>query len=170
MRPTIGSITIAPPRFQHGQVGGADCTFPVDGNTETPLVPPPSDFPQADTPHDQVSSSFDVSLPSSNLITMPNNLLNPEPAVECELNQKNEDIPAGQGRVLPPQQNRGKPPVRYSPGKVSKGGKYPVIGARGFLSSVCDATVPRTVEEAMLKPKWCEAMEEEMRALRKNGT
>lgn len=90
--------------------------------------------------------------------------------VICETDQETESILAGQTRVLPPRQNRGKPPAWYSPSKLSKGTKYPVKSAKGLLASVWDVEIPRTVDEAINQPEWYMAMKEEINALYKNNT
>ncbi|KAM1821220.1 hypothetical protein ACFX14_023411 [Malus domestica] len=78
---------------------------------------------------------------------------------------------------LPPRQNRGVPPDRFSPeGKV----KYPIANyvscnglapERKTLVNNMEATrVPTRVEEALKDPNWANAMDEEMLALQKNNT
>ncbi|KAM2959956.1 hypothetical protein FF1_029710 [Malus domestica] len=78
---------------------------------------------------------------------------------------------------LPPRQNRGVPPNRFSPeGKV----KYPIANyvscnglapERKTLVDNMEATrVPTRVEEALKDQKWANAMDEEMLALQKNNT
>ncbi|KAI5328413.1 hypothetical protein L3X38_027810 [Prunus dulcis] len=79
--------------------------------------------------------------------------------------------------VLPPRQNRGVPPDRYSPeGKARYATAHYVMDH--MLSPECKAFVARMdsikistrVEEAFNDPKWAEAMNIEMEALQKNNT
>ncbi|CAN6709377.1 unnamed protein product [Malus baccata var. baccata] len=78
---------------------------------------------------------------------------------------------------LPPRQNRGVPPDRFSPeGKV----KYPIANyvscsnlapeRQAWVNNVEAIQVPTRVEEALKDPKWAAAMDEEMMALHKNDT
>ena len=81
------------------------------------------------------------------------------------------------GYKLPPRQNRGVPPHRFSPeGKV----KYPIANyvscnklapeRQTMVSNMESIHVPTRVEEALKDPKWAKAMDEEMLALQKNNT
>nr|XP_028954377.1 uncharacterized protein LOC114823160 [Malus domestica] len=78
---------------------------------------------------------------------------------------------------LPPRQNRGVPPDRFSPeGKV----KYPIanyvscgglaLERQTLVNNMDSIKVPTRVEEALKDPKWTQAMDEEMLALQKNNT
>ncbi|CAN6687056.1 unnamed protein product [Malus baccata var. baccata] len=78
---------------------------------------------------------------------------------------------------LPPRQNRGVPPDRFSPeGKV----KYPISNyvscknlapeRQAWVNNVEAIQAPTRVEEALKDPKWAAAMDEEMMALHKNDT
>ncbi|CAL8115437.1 unnamed protein product [Prunus armeniaca] len=78
---------------------------------------------------------------------------------------------------LPPRQNRGVPPDRFSPeGKV----KYPIANyvscnklapeRQTLVSNMESIHVPTRVEEALKDLKWAKAMDEEMLALQKNNT
>ena len=78
---------------------------------------------------------------------------------------------------LPPRQNRGVPPVRFSPeGKV----KYLIANyvscsglapeRRTLVDNMKSVQVPTRVEEALKDPKWAKAMDEEMLALQKSNT
>ncbi|KAI5327876.1 hypothetical protein L3X38_027272 [Prunus dulcis] len=78
---------------------------------------------------------------------------------------------------LPPRQNRGVPPDRFSPeGKV----KYLIANyvscnklapeRQTMVSNMESIHVPTQVEEALKDPKWAKAMDEEMLALQKNTT
>lgn len=155
------------------QVGGADCAFP-DQDIVLPSGPPSDSSPtntlQYQVPFDTSNSvsipSDIVSIPSTSDIALTDF---PSPVI-CETEQGHDNTSLDHGRVLPPRQNRGKPPVRYSPNKVSKGTNYPFKGAQGFLASVCDISIPRTVEEALNHPEWYAVMKEEMNALYKNDT
>ncbi|KAM1000641.1 hypothetical protein ACFX2I_007253 [Malus domestica] len=77
---------------------------------------------------------------------------------------------------LPPRQNRGVPPVRFShEGKV----KYLIANyvscnklapeRQTLVSNMEFIQVPTRVEEALKDPKWAKAMDEEMLALQKNN-
>lgn len=78
--------------------------------------------------------------------------------------------------VLPPRQNSGKPPDRYSPGgKV----RYAIVHVsthrlspknQAFVDKMAEIKIPTKVEEALKDPKWVEAIQVEMDALQKNGT
>nr|GEX27513.1 hypothetical protein [Tanacetum cinerariifolium] len=81
--------------------------------------------------------------------------------------------------VLPPRANRGVPPKRYSPKKVSRGSRYPMANiakgnlskeAKDFVASVYSDEIPANIEQALKSRKWKKAMEEEMEALTKNNT
>ncbi|KAM1032894.1 hypothetical protein TB2_035957 [Malus domestica] len=78
---------------------------------------------------------------------------------------------------LPPRQNRGVPPDRFSPeGKV----KYPITNyvscknlsseRQAWVNNVDSIQVPTRVENALKSREWTEAMDEEMRAFQKNNT
>ena len=78
---------------------------------------------------------------------------------------------------LPPRQNRGVPPDKFSlEGKV----KYPIANYVSYgglaperqtlVNNMDSIKVPTRVEEALKDPKWTQAMDEEMLALQKNNT
>ena len=78
---------------------------------------------------------------------------------------------------LPPRQNRGVPPDRFSPeGKV----RYPIANyvscknlapeRKALVNNIESIKVPTQVEEALKDPMWVRAMDEEMMALQKNKT
>ncbi|KAM2769841.1 hypothetical protein PS2_012538 [Malus domestica] len=78
---------------------------------------------------------------------------------------------------LPPRQNHGVPPDRFSPeGKV----KYPIVNyvscknlapeRQAWVNNVEAIQAPTRVEETLKDPKWVAAMDEEMMALHKNDT
>nr|GEW03541.1 hypothetical protein [Tanacetum cinerariifolium] len=78
--------------------------------------------------------------------------------------------------VLPPRVNRGVPPKRYSPEKVSRGSRYPMANiakgnlskeAKAFVAYVYSDEIPANTEQALKSRKWKNAMEEEMEALTK---
>ncbi|KAL6294169.1 hypothetical protein ACE6H2_002311 [Prunus campanulata] len=80
---------------------------------------------------------------------------------------------------LPVRQNRGKPPIRYSPDN-GKASKYPIANyvsaeklsapLQGFVHQLSAIHIPTKVSEALKDPKWFQAMTEEMHALEKNHT
>jgi len=73
---------------------------------------------------------------------------------------------------LPPRQNRGKAPDRYSPNGKAKYAitqyvsthKLPPLH-QAFISEMVNIRIPTKVEDALQHPKWAEAMEAEMSAL-----
>nr|GEZ48146.1 ribonuclease H-like domain-containing protein [Tanacetum cinerariifolium] len=78
--------------------------------------------------------------------------------------------------VLPPRANRGVPPKRYSPEKVSRGSKYPMANiakgnlskeAKAFVASVYSDEIPANTKQALKSIKWKNAMEEEMKLSQK---
>lgn len=81
--------------------------------------------------------------------------------------------PAPQIRKLPPRENRGRPPRRYSPERVTQPSRYPMDPAqeeasRSLLSTLCQEFILKSVEVASRIPHWRDAMDSEMEALRKN--
>ncbi|GJY09460.1 retrovirus-related pol polyprotein from transposon TNT 1-94 [Tanacetum coccineum] len=81
--------------------------------------------------------------------------------------------------VLPPRANRGVPPKRYSPEKVSRGSRYPIANiakgnlseeAKAFALSMYSDEIPANTEQALKSKHWKDAMEEEIKALIKNNT
>ncbi|GKB07978.1 putative RNA-directed DNA polymerase [Tanacetum coccineum] len=80
--------------------------------------------------------------------------------------------------VLPPRANRGVPPKRYSPEKVSIGSRYPIANiakgnlseeAKAFALSMYSDEIPANTEQALKSKHWKDAMEEEIEALIKNN-
>ncbi|KAM0019206.1 putative RNA-directed DNA polymerase [Helianthus debilis subsp. tardiflorus] len=80
---------------------------------------------------------------------------------------------------LPPRENRGVPPKRYSPEKVAPRSRYPVaniatrnlsIEAKAFATALCSEQTPSTTQAALESKEWKKAMETEMEALKKNNT
>ncbi|GJX06710.1 retrovirus-related pol polyprotein from transposon TNT 1-94 [Tanacetum coccineum] len=81
--------------------------------------------------------------------------------------------------VLPPRSNRGVPPKRYSPEKTTRGAKYPMANiaegnlsnnAKAFAVSLCLEEIPSSIEQALKSEKWKNAIDDEMKALKKNET
>ncbi|CAL2227819.1 unnamed protein product [Prunus armeniaca] len=80
---------------------------------------------------------------------------------------------------IPKRKNHGKPPVHYEADLNAKG-KYPINNyvstnrlsesRMHFVKQLAEIPVPNSVTEALEDSKWKEAMNEEMRALQKNGT
>ncbi|CAL8991370.1 unnamed protein product [Prunus brigantina] len=80
---------------------------------------------------------------------------------------------------IPKRANRGKPPVHYE-ADINAKGKYPINNYVSltrlsesrvhFVKQLAEIPVPNSVTEALEDQKWKEAMNEEMRALQKNGT
>ena len=82
-------------------------------------------------------------------------------------------------RILPDRTTRGVPRVNYEPDLTSKA-KYPLSNfvsyhrlskeCESFVNQLSAVSIPNSVQEAVIDPKWKEAMNEEMRALQKNST
>ena len=79
--------------------------------------------------------------------------------------------------VLPPRQNRGKPPDRYS---LDEKVRYAIakyvsthqlsLKCQALVNTMDGVKIPTKVEEALQDPRWKEAMDVEMKALQKNET
>ncbi|KAI5314443.1 hypothetical protein L3X38_043619 [Prunus dulcis] len=79
--------------------------------------------------------------------------------------------------LLSPQQNRGKPPNRYSP-DIGKTSKYLTANhvsteklselLKAFVHQLSAIHIPTKVSETLKDPKWVQAIKEEMKALKKN--
>ncbi|KAM2798565.1 hypothetical protein COP1_003512 [Malus domestica] len=79
--------------------------------------------------------------------------------------------------ILPPRQNRGKPPDKFSPeGKVRYAIAHYVSTHRlspkyqAMVNQMAGIKIPTKVEEALRDPRWVEAMGAEMENLQRNGT
>nr|GFA60010.1 putative ribonuclease H-like domain-containing protein [Tanacetum cinerariifolium] len=98
------------------------------------------------------------------------------------LQEHEEEVP--RKYVLPPRSNRGVPPKRYSPEKTTRGkttrvAKYPMANiaegnlsnnAKAFAVRLCSEEIPSSFEQALKSEKWKKAMDDEMKALKKNKT
>nr|GFD11089.1 putative ribonuclease H-like domain-containing protein [Tanacetum cinerariifolium] len=93
------------------------------------------------------------------------------------LQEHEEEMP--RKYVLPPRSNRGVPPKRYSQEKATRGAKYPMANiaewnlsnnAKAFAVSLCSEEIPSSFEQALKSEKWKKAMDDEMKALKKNKT
>ena len=78
---------------------------------------------------------------------------------------------------LPPRQNGGKPPDRYSPNGKARYVITQYVSThrlppqhQAFVNEMKNIKIPTNVEEALKNPKWAAAMEAEMDALQRNGT
>jgi hypothetical protein len=78
---------------------------------------------------------------------------------------------------LPPRQNGGKPPDRYSPNGKARYVITQYVSThrlppqhQAFVNEMKNIKIPTNVEEALKNPKWVAAMEAEMDALQRNGT
>ena len=81
--------------------------------------------------------------------------------------------------MLPFRHNRGKPSNRYNPDEERKS-KYPIanyVSTQGlskplktFTQTLFSGHIPNIVEEVLSDPKWAQAMQEELEALKKNNT
>ena len=77
--------------------------------------------------------------------------------------------------VLPFRQNHGKPPNRYSPDIGEKKSKYPIANymstqrlsepLKAFVHQLSSCHIPKSIEEALLDPRWVQAIKEELDAL-----
>ncbi|KAJ0466424.1 putative RNA-directed DNA polymerase [Helianthus annuus] len=81
--------------------------------------------------------------------------------------------------VLPPRSNRGIPPKRYTPEKESRSSRYPVANiargnlsqeAKSFMATLYNEEIPTHPDKALESEEWKNAMETEMKALKKNDT
>ena len=76
---------------------------------------------------------------------------------------------------LPPRSKRGVPPRRYDPEFESQRSRYPINRetnnfaqtAVAFQASLYSSSLPKSTEEALRNPRWNEAMEDEISALKK---
>nr|GEY24823.1 putative ribonuclease H-like domain-containing protein [Tanacetum cinerariifolium] len=122
--------------------------------------------------------------------SQPNNLDNPQPDNLDEnnaddiqdstseiLHEHEEEVP--RKHVLPPRSNRGVPPKQYSLEKTTRGAKYPMANiaegnlfnnAKAFVVSLCSEEILSSFEQALKSKKWKNAMDDEMKALKKNKT
>ena len=109
---------------------------------------------------------------------------NPSDALEISIisniNGSNEpETSEGEGYVLPLRSTKGIPPRRYSPEHTSRASRFPMGNlvrgslskkAKVFTTTLYTKKIPKNVQEAKSNKEWKEAMEEELRALEKNGT
>nr|GEW13601.1 putative reverse transcriptase, RNA-dependent DNA polymerase [Tanacetum cinerariifolium] len=81
--------------------------------------------------------------------------------------------------ALPPRENQGVPPKRYSTEKMSRGSRYPIANiakgnlsakAKAFALSMYSDEIPANIEQALKSKHWKDVMEEEIKALIKNNT
>ena len=93
-----------------------------------------------------------------------------------EVRSPNSDI-IGNSYVLPPRQNRGKPPDRFSPDAKVKYAIAQYVSThrlspkyQALVNQMVGIKIPTKVEEALQDSRWTEAMEVEMEALQRNGT
>ena len=76
--------------------------------------------------------------------------------------------------------NHGKSSNRYSPDEEERKSKYPIanyVSTQGlfkplktFTQTLSSYQIPSSVEEALSDPEWGQAMQEELKALKKNNT
>nr|GEX56886.1 ribonuclease H-like domain-containing protein [Tanacetum cinerariifolium] len=102
---------------------------------------------------------------------------NEHPVPDMISGEREEEVP--KKYVLPPRSNRRVPPKRYSLEKTTKGAKYPMANiaegnlsnnAKAFAVSLCSEEIPSSFEQALKSEKWKKAMDDEMKALKKNKT
>ena len=84
------------------------------------------------------------------------------------------------GYVLPFRHNCWKPPNRYNPDEEERKSKYPITNyvftqglskpLKTFTQTLSSCHIPSSVEEALSDPEWAQAMQEELKALKKNNT
>ena len=82
-------------------------------------------------------------------------------------------------KQLPPRQTRGIPKPTYEP-ELSSKVKYPMShyvsnyrlseSNKSFVNQLSTLSIPNSVQEALVDPKWKAAMNEEMKSLQKNET
>nr|GEX17120.1 hypothetical protein [Tanacetum cinerariifolium] len=80
-----------------------------------------------------------------------------------EQNKSSTEEETSERYVLPPRANRGVPPKRYYPEKVSRGSKYPMANiakgnlskeAKAFVAAVYSDEIPANTEQALKSRKW----------------
>nr|GFC33125.1 ribonuclease H-like domain-containing protein [Tanacetum cinerariifolium] len=120
----------------------------------------------------------------------PDNLDNPKPdnldennaddiqdSTSKILQEHEKDVP--RKYVIPPRSNKGVPPKRYSLEKTTRGAKYPMANiaegnlsnnAKAFAVRLCLEEIPSSFELALKSEKWKKAMDDEIKALKKNNT
>jgi hypothetical protein len=94
-----------------------------------------------------------------------------------------EDVPNSMveppRKQLPPRQNRGIPKSTYEP-EISSRVRYPMNhyvsnhrlseSNQALVNQLSIVSIPNNVQEALMDPRWREAMNEEMKSLKKNNT
>ena len=145
----------APPESEHIELRN-EAANEEPKNTEYPQSPH-SSVPKGPPPPENVS---EVSTPTAPLHA---NILD-----------------SSTGYVLPFRHNRGKPPNKYIPDTEERKSKYPIanyVSTQGlskslktFTQTLFSGHIPNTVEEALSNPKWAQAIQEELEALKKNNT
>lgn len=94
-----------------------------------------------------------------------------------------EDVPNSMveppRKQLPPRQNRGIPKSTYEP-EISSRARYPINhyvsnhrlleSNQALVNQLSIVSIPNNVQEALMDPRWREAMNEEMNSLKKNNT
>ena len=127
----------------------------------------------------EVSNSHNSDTESSNHDETPNPLLSHNHNETATEHVESIQEELTERYVLPPRENRGIPPQRYSPEKVPRKSRYPVANiakgrltdeAKSFVSSVYSEQIPTTVQQAFTSKNWTEAMKTEMMALKKADT
>ena len=116
---------------------------------------------------------------------VPSNVLNvtsvDEGAIEITNDEPNDvaSVEMSSRYELPPRSIRGVPPKRYDPEFEAQRSRYPIDRGNNvslsqtamvFNSCLYSSSIPKDVKEALQNPKWKKAMEEEITALKKNGT
>lgn len=145
-----------PPEIEHAELRNEEAETEEAGNTEYPQTPH-SSVPEDPSPHENVPEVSTLAAP------LHANILD-----------------SSTGYVLPFRHNRGKPPNRYSPDEEGRKSKYPIanyVSTQGlskplktFTQTLSSYHIPSSVEEALSDPKWMQAMQEELEALKKNNT
>ncbi|PNX57906.1 hypothetical protein L195_g050641, partial [Trifolium pratense] len=82
-------------------------------------------------------------------------------------------------KKLPPRQNRGIPKSTYEP-EISSRARYPMNNYvsnhrlsesnQALVNQLSIVSIPNSVQEALMDPRWREAMNDEMKSLKKNDT
>ncbi|XP_076926353.1 uncharacterized protein LOC143589490 [Bidens hawaiensis] len=149
-------------------------TISVTGHDLPNLVPEVSN---TETTQENPNYDFD----SSNHDNQENHEVETEQVepLQDEPNETSETEETTERYVLPPRVNRGIPPKRYSPEKVSRKSMYPMANvttgnfskeAKAFMTAFYSKKIPLTVEQDLESKNWRDAMETEIDALRKNET
>lgn len=156
----------------------ANATQEMEVEPNTPSVGPQNtDSTRLPTPIPPIQSTSEQSLEvSSNIDTIMHEV---EVDAIDENQSASSDTPELSQYRLPPRSNRGQPKICYEP-DLKSNTKYPIgnyvsshklsrsYGA--FVSQLSVVSIPNDLQEALADPRWTQAMDTEMAALKKNST